>query len=557
MFSFPPRVPESTKGLKRAIYLLSQYVELLINEEEREDLRRTLGAYPKDIAQGYAWRKSLDHLFCLNWQQPELPPLLTVTTLQSLVLKIMERLRTETARIIESELWDSELVSFLRRQLSPEQQAQIFCQLQLEAEKKRQVCAVRTCSSPARHHGFCTYHFKRIRSLPITKDCLETEGTPEGSALHEGSAESSNEWISEQVSELESAPANLGVNSASEHPSSCSHSGCDEHVQARGLCSRHFLEWMESEDLEEPAIEAVDADAEPTPVEGKSDEVGSPEELQKTAENPTSSDQPVALGLPLTCSHPGCEGKLKAKGFCGRHFMEWVRTKRRKAKPAPDRKAEDDPPKPPCNRSGCEKTAFRQGLCGRHFMEWVRAKKQKSIHSFAPEETAFLGRENGTSPESGIARSVGTEDQAVLASNDDQPLSPADSVEVIEKRVEAPASDSHEHIEHRRSRLCAFPGCGRSARVHRFCARHRQMARSVGNEVPNESQNATLGSSGEPPTTNQPPKKVVRIVRRRAGETGPSPEEERCSHPGCERGVFAKGLCAQHYLGTYARKTRK
>jgi hypothetical protein len=64
-----------------------------------------------------------------------------------------------------------------------------------------------------------------------------------------------------------------------------------------------------------------------------------------------------------TCKLDGCEGEVRGKGYCDRHYRAWRRGKL---------------PKPrysSCNKADCFKPIHLRGLCAEHFQAtYVKAK---------------------------------------------------------------------------------------------------------------------------------------------------------------------------------------
>ena len=93
-----------------------------------------------------------------------------------------------------------------------------------------------------------------------------------------------------------------------------------------------------------------------------------------------------------TCSVKGCKKPARAKGLCSKHYQQKRYNKldkkpaakktrkgkkkaTRRAKPA-KRKTKKSNPGKTCKMKGCSKKVYARGLCGRHFMAWVRSKKK-------------------------------------------------------------------------------------------------------------------------------------------------------------------------------------
>jgi hypothetical protein len=95
-------------------------------------------------------------------------------------------------------------------------------------------------------------------------------------------------------------------------PALCSEATCDQPSRARGLCSKHYqrLRYAEKRAKEEGFS-----------VPSSLAEVQS-SRLRKTARKTARRGGSV-------CTLDDCERDTYAKGMCGKHFMEWVRSKKK------------------------------------------------------------------------------------------------------------------------------------------------------------------------------------------------------------------------------------
>ncbi len=91
----------------------------------------------------------------------------------------------------------------------------------------------------------------------------------------------------------------------------CSEPDCNLPARARGLCSKHYqrLRYAEkrASELGEPPPKTLS--------EAKANRLNKP--VRKTSKRGGG-----------TCSKEGCDRPNYAKGLCGKHFMEWVRSKK-------------------------------------------------------------------------------------------------------------------------------------------------------------------------------------------------------------------------------------
>lgn len=110
----------------------------------------------------------------------------------------------------------------------------------------------------------------------------------------------------------------------------CAVDGCDDYVQARGWCGKHYRRWERS---------------------------GDPRYLRW---NPDRQ---------RTCHVEGCELGIKARGWCQTHYRRWQRTGDplgEKRDPNRDRR-ERNPKKKICSVPGCGKPWFCRRWCDMHY----------------------------------------------------------------------------------------------------------------------------------------------------------------------------------------------
>jgi hypothetical protein len=90
------------------------------------------------------------------------------------------------------------------------------------------------------------------------------------------------------------------------------------------------------------------------------------------------------MGTKGTCKLDGCEGDVRGKGYCERHYRAWRRGKLPKARYRT------------CNEDGCHKPVMQRMLCEEHFRsKYVKAKEAEG----APAEAAAPASEaSGEAP---------------------------------------------------------------------------------------------------------------------------------------------------------------
>jgi len=94
-----------------------------------------------------------------------------------------------------------------------------------------------------------------------------------------------------------------------------------------------------------------------------------------------------------TCSEPGCMLPARARGLCSKHYQRLRYAEKRaselgEAPPKTLSEAKANRLNKParktskrgggtCSEEGCDRPNYAKGLCGKHFMEWVRSKKSE------------------------------------------------------------------------------------------------------------------------------------------------------------------------------------
>ncbi len=94
-----------------------------------------------------------------------------------------------------------------------------------------------------------------------------------------------------------------------------------------------------------------------------------------------------------TCSEPDCNLPARARGLCSKHYQRLRYAEKRASElgqPPPKTLSEakanrlNKPTRKTskrgggiCSEEGCDRPNYAKGLCGKHFMEWVRSKKNE------------------------------------------------------------------------------------------------------------------------------------------------------------------------------------
>jgi hypothetical protein len=78
------------------------------------------------------------------------------------------------------------------------------------------------------------------------------------------------------------------------------------------------------------------------------------------------------MGSKGTCKAEGCQGEVRAKGYCDRHYRAWRKRRLPKARYRG------------CNTQGCTKPTSRRGLCADHFQRSRGKVKEAEAPVAAP-----------------------------------------------------------------------------------------------------------------------------------------------------------------------------
>jgi hypothetical protein len=106
----------------------------------------------------------------------------------------------------------------------------------------------------------------------------------------------------------------------------CSKPGCRAPSRAKGLCSRHYQQLRYAQQHGIKVKARVRKAIKKTP--GKSAAMKANRKVRPAPRNrKTAKNQTRGTG---TCREKGCKAPVYAQGLCGKHFMAWVRSKRKK-----------------------------------------------------------------------------------------------------------------------------------------------------------------------------------------------------------------------------------
>jgi hypothetical protein len=101
----------------------------------------------------------------------------------------------------------------------------------------------------------------------------------------------------------------------------CSVRGCKETARAKGKCSKHY-----QRDRYKKKKGPTGAKKKKKTVKRKAKKIARKAKPKKTAKKVAKKASKKKSG---TCEVAGCTRKVHARGMCGRHFMAWVRSRKK------------------------------------------------------------------------------------------------------------------------------------------------------------------------------------------------------------------------------------
>lgn len=112
-----------------------------------------------------------------------------------------------------------------------------------------------------------------------------------------------------------------------------------------------------------------------------------PSQAGQPGQAPEQTDDPKGR----SCSEPDCDFPARARGLCSKHYQRLRYAEKRaqeSGEPLPSSLSEARSQrgrKPArktakrggttCTRDDCQRPTYAKGMCGKHFMEWVRSQK--------------------------------------------------------------------------------------------------------------------------------------------------------------------------------------
>lgn len=140
----------------------------------------------------------------------------------------------------------------------------------------------------------------------------------------------------------------------------CISGGCAEKPVARDLCKRHYY---------------------------------AAKRVEERAQRPTPPTPPP-------CAVEGCEGRVKARGWCDAHYQRWRRFGDPTFAPTIRRKR--------CTIDGCDRVTNARGLCQRHYYRWHRygdpltspnqPRTSEPVRAYPPRQCVTCGEDFDPGP---------------------------------------------------------------------------------------------------------------------------------------------------------------
>lgn len=104
----------------------------------------------------------------------------------------------------------------------------LVADLPVDAQNDTRICTEAGCSQPARARNLCSKHYQRLRYA-------ERRATEDGQPIPKTLAEARSNRSKKPARKTEKRGGG-----------NCSIEGCDQPNYARGLCGKHFMEWVRS-----------------------------------------------------------------------------------------------------------------------------------------------------------------------------------------------------------------------------------------------------------------------------------------------------------------------
>ena len=139
----------------------------------------------------------------------------------------------------------------------------------------------------------------------------------------------------------------------------CSETGCEASVLARGMCGRHYKQWQRAGRPDGP--ELVARSTGPCAAPACDAQVYARGHCSRHYRQLLRTGDVVPDHAPLDCAVEGCGRKAVTRGWCHGHYLRWSRGGDVRADVPLARPAKDT-----CQHAGCERGAHSNGWCRSH-----------------------------------------------------------------------------------------------------------------------------------------------------------------------------------------------
>eukprot|EP00985_Skeletonema_marinoi_P014774 scaffold7522_cov202-Skeletonema_marinoi.AAC.29 len=333
-------------------------------------------------------------------------------------------------------------------------------------------------------------------------------------------------------SKIAAATTSSSSSSSSRKKGHCNYPGCTRALFARGKCYRHDNEVnsgkKSSAKKKTPPPPADDDDGVMSNGGKKKKSNGSSSGKQKKK---NSAKQPDNRNGETTTSSNTTKKKKRE---------EDDRKPAAKQKPVASRSS----PKGHCTQPGCTRALFARGMCYRHDTEMNSGMKSSSTTPRSSASAVDDERKQSAKNSNG-KKSSASKSKPIAKNGHATPTTTA-----VASKKKTPTSKSSSGSKH-----CNHPGCTRALFARGKCFRHDNEAQRSEKSSPSASSNvktpskssSTAGKkkrkSGDVKST---PKSASTTTASTTKKAKSSSGSKHCSHPGCTRALFARGMCYRH-----------
>ena len=302
--------------------------------------------------------------------------------------------------------------------------------------------------------------------------------------------------------------------SSSKTKGHCNFPGCTRALSARGKCYRHDNETRSSgkKSSARKSLDDDDDDEKTSSNGGGKKPNGKDGDKKKSSKKNNDVD-----GEKATSAAAASAGKKKKREEASEDKKPAAAAKKPEAQKA------ISPKKGHCSHPGCTRALFARGKCYRHDNGTQSGKKLSTPRSIAPadDERKPSANSDGKKKSASESKKVKNEQATPIAA-----------------KKATPTSKSASGSKH-----CSHPGCTRALFARGKCYRHDQEAKRSDEASPavnTPSKSSTTSSSGKKrKSSDVESAKKAKISKSASGS-------KHCSHPGCTRALFARGMCYRH-----------